>query len=96
MEDIVTLRLYIWEGLSAFRGKVTGCVGSPVRLSIVCAQLLPEDSVAPWGRQKASLFLHPTSNLHFLNLNGYLCRVKARLLSVSNISAASNMTKSTI
>lgn len=51
---------------------VTGWVGSPVRLCVVCAQLLPEDSVSPWRGQKAALPLRPTSQLHFLNLNGHL------------------------
>ncbi len=51
---------------------VTGWVGSPVRLGVVCAQLLPEDSVSPWRGQKAALSLRPTSQLHFLNLNGHL------------------------
>lgn len=67
--DTETVR---WYRLSAIGGKVTGCVGSPVRLSVVCAQLLPEDSVSPWGGQKAALSLRPASKLHFLNLNGHL------------------------
>lgn len=45
---------------------------SPVRLSIVCTQLLPEDSVPTWGGQKAALSLWPTTKLHLLNLNGNL------------------------
>lgn len=45
---------------------------SPVRLSIVCTQLLPEDSVPTWGGQKAALSLCPTTKLHLLNLNGNL------------------------
>lgn len=67
--DTETVR---WYCSSAIRGKVTGCVGSPVRLSVVCTQLLPKDSVSPWGGQKAALSLRPTSKLHFLNLNGHL------------------------
>lgn len=60
------------EGLSAVREKVTGRMGSPVRLSVVRAQLLPEDSVSPWGGQKAALSLRPAYKLHLLNLNGHL------------------------
>lgn len=45
---------------------------SPVRLGVVCAELLPEDSVSAWRGQKVALPLCPTSQLHLLHLNGHL------------------------
>lgn len=48
--------------------------GSPVRLGVVGAQLLPEDPVTPWSGQKAGLPLGSGAQLHFLDLDGHLRR----------------------
>lgn len=48
-----------------------GHEGSPVHLSVVSAQLLPQDSVS-WRGQKAARPLSTSSQFYFLNLNGHL------------------------
>lgn len=45
---------------------------SPVHFCVVCAELLPEDSVPPRRGQKAALSLRPTSKLHLLHLDSDL------------------------
>lgn len=46
--------------------------GSPVRLCVVCAELLPEDSVSARRGQEAARSRRPSSQLHILHLNGHL------------------------
>lgn len=55
---------------------VTGWVGSPVRLSVVCTQLLPKDFVSARRCQKGAWSLRSTSQLYLLNLNGHLMKGK--------------------
>lgn len=43
-----------------------------MRFCVVGAQLLPQDPVSPRRGQKAALSLSPTSQLHFLDLDGHL------------------------
>lgn len=64
------VHLYCWD----LHSEVMGCEGSPVRLGIVGAQLLPQDPVTSWSGQKAALPLCSAPELHFLNLNSNLRR----------------------
>lgn len=49
---------------------------SPVRLSVVGTQLLPEDPVTPQGRQEPSLSGGSGSKLHLLDLDRDLLRLR--------------------
>lgn len=47
-----------------------------MRLSVVCTQLLPEDSVTPEGGQEVGLSGGSGSQLHLLDLNSDLLRLR--------------------
>lgn len=46
--------------------------GSPVRLGVVRAELLPQDPVCPRRGQEVARSLHPASQFHLLHLYGHL------------------------